>query len=399
MIRAIVKFIRWETSAGILLVLMAVIAMIISNTPYVATYQHVLATKLTITYGDFGLSKPLNLWINDGLMAVFFLLVGLEIKRELLEGELNTYRKAILPCIAAVGGILVPSLIYTVINWGNPLALRGWAIPAATDIAFALGLLALLNKRVPVSLKILLTAIAIIDDLGAIAIIALFYTDYLSYPLLIAALMLFGLLLYFNSRGIERFLPYALVGIILWVCVLKSGIHATFAGVAVAIAYPMHSKSKPGYSPLAHLEETLHPWVSYGVLPLFAFANAGVPLTGITLNTLLDPIPLGIGLGLLLGKQLGVFTFSWAAIKLKIAKLPTGASWAQLYGIAILCGIGFTMSLFIGGLAFAGHGVHYNVMVRVGVLAGSIVSAGFGYVTLRYIIPSIFKNKVKTCEL
>lgn len=384
MIKSIANFIKWETSAGIILVLMAVLAMIISNSPLFDYYQQFLVTKLTFSYGEFGLSKSLNLWINDGLMAVFFLLVGLEIKRELIEGELNTPAKAMLPCIAALGGMLIPSLIYAYVNWGDPVAIRGWAIPAATDIAFALGLLSLLGKRVPTSLKVLLTAIAIIDDLGAIVIIAIFYTEHLSYTLLISAFGLVGLLFYFNYKGIDRFFPYAFVGTILWVLVLKSGVHATLAGVAIAFAYPIRSKKNPEYSPLRNLENALHPWIAYGVLPIFAFANAGVPLTGFTMRSLLEPIPLGIALGLFFGKQIGICFFSWVSIKLKLATLPQGASWAQLYGIAVLCGIGFTMSLFIGSLAFTEQGVHYSGLLRIGVLAGSTISGIIGYLVLRF---------------
>jgi len=393
MIKSITNFIKWETSAGIILVLMAALAMIISNSDYAGLYRIFLETKLTISYGEFGLSKPLNLWINDGLMAIFFLLVGLEIKRELIEGELNSRQKAMLPCVAALGGMVVPSLIYAFINWHDPIAIRGWAIPAATDIAFALGLLSLLGKRVPVSLKVLLTAIAIIDDLGAIVIIALFYTEHLSYSLLISALILVALLVYFNRKGITSFAPYAIVGVVLWVLVLKSGIHATLAGVAIAFAYPIRSRTDKRISPLRRLETALHPWIAYGVIPLFAFANAGVPLTDFTFKTLLDPIPLGIALGLFFGKQAGIFLFSLVVIKTGIGKLPKGSTWSQLYGISILCGIGFTMSLFIGALAFVNHGVNYSAMLRIGVLAGSIVSGIVGYTILHFSSGYPDKNK------
>ena len=383
MIRSIINFIKWESSAGIILVCVAALAMVISNTPAAHLYQQALITKLTFSYGEFGLSKPIILWINDGLMAIFFLLVGLEIKREMIEGELNSKAKAILPGIAAFGGMFAPAIIYAAFNWNDSVALRGWAIPAATDIAFALGILSLLGKRVPLSLKVFLTAIAIMDDLGAIVIIAIFYTEQLSYNLLLVSLLLILILFYFNRRGIEKFSPYALVGIILWIVVLKSGVHATLAGVAIAFAYPIRSKKDPGVSPLRDLEHSLHPWIAYGVLPVFAFANAGVPLTGFTLSTLIEPIPLGIAVGLFIGKQIGVFLFSYISIKFGIAKLPDNSSWLQLYGISILCGVGFNMSLFIGGLAFANGGLKYSAMLRIGVLVGSIISGIVGYSVLR----------------
>ena len=385
MIKSITNFIKWESSAGIILVSMAVVAMIISNSPASQLYLHVLSTKFTISYGDFGLSKPLILWINDGLMAIFFLLVGLEIKRELVEGELNSLSKASLPCIAAIGGMIVPALIYAYVNWGgSDVAMRGWAIPTATDIAFALGLLTLLGSRVPMSLKVLLTAIAIIDDLGAIVIIAIFYTDQLSINLLLAAVGLILVLVYLNRRGVDKFFPYAFVGVILWVVVLKSGVHATLAGVAVALTYPIRSRKDPTRSPLREMEHRLHPWIAFCVLPVFAFANAGVPLTGMTFRSLLEPVPLGIALGLFFGKQIGVFLFSYVSIKLGWAKLPDNAKWSQIYGISILCGIGFTMSLFIGTLAFSKADMHYSAMLRMGVLVGSIIAGIVGYIVLRF---------------
>ncbi len=386
MIKSVVNFIKWESFAGIILIIMAALALIICNSPYLSLYQQAFETKLTFSYGQLGLSKPLVLWINDGLMAIFFLLVGLEIKRELIEGELNTINKAILPIIAAFGGMIMPAIIYTAFNWGDSFSLRGWAIPAATDIAFALGILSILGNRVPISLKVFLTAIAILDDLGAILIIAIFYTNEVSVALLLISLLIIMLLFYLNRRGIESFVPYALIGLVLWVLVLKSGVHATLAGVVIAFAYPIRSKKNTANSPLRNLENTLHPWVSYLVLPLFAFANAGVSLAGVTLKTLFLPIPLGITAGLFIGKQVGIFVFSWIAIKLGVGRMPTGTNWMQIYGTSIICGIGFTMSLFIGSLAFTGgdETIRHSVMLRLGVLVGSVVSGVFGYLVLYF---------------
>jgi NhaA family Na+:H+ antiporter len=317
-------------------------------------------------------------------MAVFFLLVGLEIKREIREGELSSRDQALLPCIAALGGMIVPAVIYAALNWGDDAALRGWAIPTATDIAFALGVLALLGSRVPVSLKVFLTALAIIDDLGAIVIIALFYTANLSVESLalsgIALVVLFAL----NKMQVMRISAYVLVGVALWVFVLKSGVHATLAGVALAMAIPTRDPDDPERSPLRDIEHRLHVWVAYGILPLFAFANAGVSLAGISLAALFESLPLGIALGLFFGKQIGVFGATWLAVKSGVGRMPEGTNWAQIYGAAILAGIGFTMSLFIGTLAFDGH--EQAAQVRIGVLGGSTVAALIGYFFLRAVL-------------
>ncbi len=320
-------------------------------------------------------------------MAVFFFLVGLEIKREMLAGQLSDPRQVILPAIAAVGGMAVPALIYTAFNLGDPVALEGWAIPTATDIAFALGVLALLGDRVPLSLKVFLTALAILDDMGAILIIAAFYTSNLSPTMLLLALVGTGTLVILNRARVSSTAPYILVGIFLWVCVLKSGVHATLAGVALGLAIPLRDPRDPERSPLRELEHRLHPWVAYGILPLFAFANAGVSFTGLTPASLLEPIPLGIALGLLLGKTVGVFSFSAVPILLGWSRLPEQSTWAGLLGVAILCGIGFTMSLFIGSLAFEQDGLDYAVAVRLGVLGGSLVAAVAGYLLLRRVLP------------
>jgi len=378
---AIKDFLELEAAGGVLLVAAAALALVWANLPIGDVYEGLLATPVEVRVGPLQLAKPLLLWINDGLMAVFFLLVGLEIKRELLAGELSTARRAALPAIAALGGMAAPAAIYATLAAGDPLALRGWAIPTATDIAFALGVLALLGPRVPGSLKIFLLGLAILDDLGAILVIAIFYTSDLSLLSLgLAGVGLVGLFA-LNRAGVTRLAPYVLVGLFLWVCVLKSGVHATLAGVAVGLAVPLRARDADGEAPLARLEHALHPWVAFGILPLFAFANAGVPLAGVTAEALTGPVPLGIALGLFLGKQVGVFGASWLAIRLRVADRPQGASWAQLYGVAVLTGIGFTMSLFIGMLAFPGG--DQAASVRVGVLSGSIVSAVAGWAILR----------------
>lgn len=355
------KFFQMTAAGGILLALSAALALIIANSDLYVYYDYVLHDiQFRIGFDDIQnrfdheIRKPLLLWINDGFMAIFFLLVGLEIKREIVSGELSTRSRALLPAIAAVGGMIVPAVIYYVINMDTPENLRGWAIPAATDIAFALGVLSLLGSRAPVRLKVLLTAIAIIDDLGAILIIAFFYTDHLALEPLYFVVAALAVLFMMNNRNVSATMPYILVGTILWIAVLKSGVHATLAGVVTAFFIPMTCKREKEYSPLKDLEHRLHPWVAFGILPVFAFANAGVPFTGMSLNSLLDPVTLGIILGLVVGKQLGIFTLLWITIKLGFSPMIKGASWIHLYGISILCGIGFTMSLFIGGLAFAG---------------------------------------------
>jgi NhaA family Na+:H+ antiporter len=376
------NFIRLESAGGLLLIVTAAAALVLDNSPLGWLYDHLLDVPLAFRLGAFTLEKPLLLWINDGLMAIFFLLVGLEIKREILEGELSTRSKAALPVVAAVGGMIVPALIFIAVNWHQPGNLQGWAIPAATDIAFALGVLSLLGPRVPLALKVFLTAVAIIDDLGAILIIALLYSSDLSLAFHGAALVCTIGLLALNRAGVIRYAPYMLVGIALWVCVLKSGVHATLAGVVLAMAIPIRAKNDPQRSPLRDLEHALHPWVAYMIMPVFAFANAGVPLAGFRLADLLKPLTLGITLGLFLGKQLGLFIFSRLAVALGFAEKPAGLGWLQLYGAGLLAGIGFTMSLFIGTLAFPEVGAAAGV--RIGVIAGSLLSGICGYLVLRF---------------
>ena len=386
-IRAIREFIRYEAAAGFLLFAAATVAIILANTALAPIYGHLLDVPLAISVGASGLAKPLLLWINDGLMAVFFLLVGLEIKREFIEGQLSSTRQALLPFVGAVGGMVLPAGIYIYLNFSHdPLALNGWAIPAATDIAFALGILALVGSRAPLSLKVLLTAIAILDDLAAIIIIAVFYTDQLSLEAVEGAILCMVGLIILSRLGVERVAAYVLFGVALWVFVLKIGVHATLAGVLVALAVPMRSRTDRERSPLKVLEHDLHPWVAYGILPLFAFANAGVSFAGVTPSSLLEPVPLGIAAGLFLGKQLGVFLPILAAIRLGIAEKPEGATWLQIYGVAALCGVGFTMSLFIGSLAFENPAddQSFAAPIRLGVLSGSLLSGLLGYFLVRF---------------
>lgn len=373
-------FFRLEAAGGVVLVAASIVALVWANTPWRALYTGLVSLPVAVQVGAFALDKPLLLWINDALMAVFFLLVGLEIKREVLEGELSSVRQAALPCVAAAGGMLGPALVYSAINWGDPVAMQGWAIPAATDIAFALGVLALLGERAPGALKIFLLALAIIDDLGAIVIIAVFYTADLSLLSLCLAVAGVMALITLNLAGVRRIAPYVLVGIFLWVCVLKSGVHATLAGVALGFAVPLRGTEESARSPLRRLEHMLHPWVTYGILPIFAFANAGVSLTGLPLKSLVEPVTLGIALGLFLGKQIGVMGATWAAVRLGLGRVPTGTTWLQFYGMSLLTGIGFTMSLFIGTLAF--ETPEHNVAVRIGVLSGSLVCGIAGYFVL-----------------
>ncbi len=378
-ISAIQDFLRNEAAAGVALMITSALALIWANSPWRPLYEALLALPVAVTAGGVGIDKPLLLWINDGLMAVFFLVVGLEIKREVLAGELSSRAKAMLPGIAAVGGMAVPALIYAGFTLDDPVALRGWAIPAATDIAFAVGVLALLGPRVPTSLRVFLLALAIMDDLGAIVIIAAFYTHGIA-PTALGFAAVTGLgLVWMNLIGVRRPAPYLLLGLVLWVCVLKSGVHATLAGVALAFAIPLRGGPREA-SPLHRLEHGLHPWVAFVILPVFALANAGVPLAGVTPASLAEPIPLGIALGLFVGKQAGVLLSSALVIRLRLSTLPAGASWAQFYGVSVLTGIGFTMSLFIGTLAFPDP--QHAVAVRIGVLAGSITAALFGYAVL-----------------
>lgn len=365
-----------EMIGGLLLIGAAVTAMIIANSPLAGLYETLLSTSIQVLVGGYGIDKPFLLWINDGLMVLFFFLVGLEIKRELLEGTLSNPKKAALPLAGAIGGLLVPALIYAFINADNPETIQGWAIPAATDIAFVVGILALLGSRVPVSLKVFVLALAIIDDVAAILIIALFYTESVTLPSLMIASGAILALAILNRMRVTDISPYMMVGFILWISVLKSGVHATLAGVVLAMFIPIRDPKNDSRSPLRDLEDALHPSVALGVIPLFAFANAGVSLSGLKLDTALSSVPLGIALGLFLGKQFGVFAFCWTAIKLGWAQRPAGASWLHLYGVGVLTGVGFTMSLFIGTLAL--DPITYATDLRIGVLGGSLLSIVFG---------------------
>lgn len=383
------EFIHSQSSGGVVLAFAALLALIISNSPWSDWYTQLLQIRGEVRIGGdwLVLSKPLLVWVNDLWMAVFFFLVGLEIKRELMEGELASPSQAMLPAGAAVGGMVAPALIYSAINWSDAIALRGWAIPAATDIAFALGILVLLGKRVPVSLKVFLTAVAIMDDLGAIVIIAFFYTANLSVPMLLAAGAGIAVLFAFNRMRVMNLGLYVLVGLVVWLFVLKSGVHATLAGVATALAIPLSNHAKAGQkklSPLKTAEHALHPWVAFLVLPVFAFANAGVSLQGVDASTLLQTVPLGITAGLLVGKAVGVFGAAWLMIRFSGAKLPDQANWTQFFGVCLLCGVGFTMSLFIGGLAFQGQGASLETQLKIGVLLGSLMSGLAGtFILLR----------------
>lgn len=380
------EFLRLEAASGILLILAALLAMVSKNTPIDVYYNALLDIPVAIQVGDFVIAKPLLLWINDGLMAIFFFLIGLEVKREILAGELSEPSRVVLPIIAAIGGMAVPAAIYSMINWGDEVAIQGWAIPSATDIAFALGVLALLGSRIPQALKLFLMTLAIIDDLGAIIIIALFYTVDLSFTSLLIAITSIVVLIALNRKGVLGLAPYMLVGFVLWAAVLKSGVHATLAGVLIAFFIPFKKEPGETHTQLEKLEHDLHPTVAFGILPLFAFANAGIAFDGITIDSFLHPVPLGIAAGLFLGNQLGVFGFSWITIKLGISKLPEGVSWLQLYGVAMLCGIGFTMSLFVSSLAFEHHGSDYANIDRLGVLLGSCISGISGYIVLRFFV-------------
>ncbi len=380
-LKGALAFFHHEAAGGLVLMAAALAALLMDNSPLSRLYSLFLDTPVGVRVGPLSLEKPLLLWINDGLMAVFFFLVGLEIKREMVRGELSSVAQATLPALAAAGGMVAPALIYVALNAGDPVGLKGWAIPAATDIAFAVGVLALLGNRAPSSLKIFLLALAILDDLGAILIIALFYSEGLSWLSLGLAAIGIAVLWGLNARGVTRLAPYLLTGTVIWVCVLKSGVHATLAGVVVAMFIPLTSPTPGEPTLLEQLEESLHPWIAFGVLPLFAFANAGVSLQGLSLAKLLEPVPLGIALGLLIGKPLGIFGVSWLAIKSGLAVRPEGVSWAQLLGVGFLGGIGFTMSLFIGTLAF--DEVDKAAQLRLGVLAGSLLAATAGYFLLK----------------
>ena len=370
-------FFKLEAASGLVLLFAAIVALIISNSNLSDLYFSTLKRYIFLGINDFGLKLSVIHWINDALMAIFFFFVTLEIKREFLQGELSNIKQALLPIIAAVGGMVVPALVYIYINFGNSETLNGWAIPSATDIAFSLGVLSLLGKRVPLSLKVFLTALAFIDDLGAIVIIALFYSGDLSIKYLILMLAAFIILLIINKFNIKKFLPYLVVGIFLWDFTHNSGIHATIAGVLLAMTIP-HRKKEKDFSLLIKVEHAISPYVAFGIMPLFAFANAGVSLEGLSLNSLMDKVPLGIVLGLFLGKQFGVFVFSYISIKLKIAQMPNNSNWYNFYGVGVLTGIGFTMSLFVGNLAFV-ENLEYMDGVKIGVLTGSLLSTLFGY--------------------
>jgi NhaA family Na+:H+ antiporter len=376
-------FFKLESASGILLMGAAAIAMLLANSPLAGYYDLFIDTPVEVRIGALEIAKPLLLWINDGLMAVFFFMVGLELKRELLEGELSQPENIVLPGLGAIGGMVVPALIFVALNKDDPVGVKGWAIPAATDIAFALGILALLGSRVPLSLKVFLTSLAIFDDIGAIVIIALFYTAKISLFALIVAGLCLPVLFYLNRRGVVERSPYILLGLVMWVAMLKSGVHATLAGVAVAAFIPMRSREEPERSPVKELEHDLHTLVAFFILPLFAFANSGISLKGLGADALLHDVPLGIALGLFVGKQIGVFGLCWLGIKLRLASLPEGMSWGMLYGTALLCGVGFTMSFFIGSLAFEETDVNLLFDERLGIIVGSLLSGVMGFLVLK----------------
>ena len=376
-------FLQKESAGGIVLICAAILAMIVANSPMSSAYLAGLDIPVVAGIGSFVIDKPLLLWINDGLMAVFFFLVGLEVKREVLDGQLSSWNRASLPLVAAIGGMALPALVFVGINSGSPQNLAGWAIPAATDIAFALGILALLGPRVPVALKALLLAVAVIDDIGAITVIALFYTGSIDMTMLGSGAIVLLLLGLVGRMRVASSIPYVLLSILLWVFILKSGVHATLAGVAAALCVPMQARGDA--RPLERMEHALHPWVAFLVIPIFGFANAGVTLAGIQPASLLDPLPLGIALGLLVGKQLGIFGFAWIAVKAGIASLPESVTWRQIHGLSLLAAIGFTMSLFIGNLAFADPA--QVDAVKLGVLSGSTIAAILGYALIRSSLP------------
>jgi NhaA family Na+:H+ antiporter len=377
-------FLQKESAGGIVLICAAVLAMIVANSPMSGAYLAGLDIPVVAGIGSFVIDKPLLLWINDGLMAVFFFLVGLEVKREVLDGQLSSWNKASLPLVAAIGGMALPALVFVGINSGSPQNMAGWAIPAATDIAFALGILALLGPRVPVALKALLLAVAVIDDIGAITVIALFYSGSIDMTMLGSGAIVLLVLGLVGRMRVASSIPYVLLSILLWVFILKSGVHATLAGVAAALCVPMQARGDA--RPLERMEHALHPWVAFLVIPIFGFANAGVTLAGIRPASLLDPLPLGIALGLLVGKQLGIFGFAWIAVKAGIASLPESVTWRQIHGLSLLAAIGFTMSLFIGNLAFA-EPAQVDA-VKLGVLSGSTIAAIVGYALIRSSLPS-----------
>ena len=382
-------FLKLESASGILLMVAATLAMIVANSPLVVYYNWFLNIPVELRVGDLQIAKPLLLWVNDGLMAVFFFMIGLELKREIVEGELSNAEDVMLPAAGALGGILIPVTIFSILNWGDDDAMRGWAIPSATDIAFSLGLLMLLGSRVPIALKVFLVSLAIFDDLAAIVIIAIFYTKELSTQALILSAICLIVLAIMKKRGVTSLSPYIWVGLIMWVSVLKSGVHATLAGVALAAFIPLTVPNEPGRSPLRELEHDLHTLVAFAILPIFAFVNAGVSFRGVGVSDILHPVPLGIAAGLFIGKQVGVFGFCWLAIKAGIAKLPAGSNWGSLWGVSILCGVGFTMSLFVGSLAFENTSVDIKEMFdeRLGILLGSLLSGVVGFLVLYRMLP------------
>jgi NhaA family Na+:H+ antiporter len=382
-------FLKLESASGILLMVAATLAMIVANSPLDHYYTLFLNVPVEVRVGDLQIAKPLLLWVNDGLMAVFFFMIGLELKREIMEGELSDPANVLLPVAGALGGILIPVAIFSVLNWGDDDAMRGWAIPSATDIAFSLGLLMLLGSRVPIALKEFLVSLAMFDDLAAIGLLAIFYTKELSTQALILSATCLIVLAIMKKRGVTSLSPYIWVGLIMWVSVLKSGVHATLAGVALAAFIPLTVPNEPGRSPLRELEHDLHTLVAFAILPIFAFVNAGVSFRGVGVSDMLHPVPLGIAAGLFIGKQVGVFGFCWLAIKAGIAKLPAGSNWGSLWGVSILCGVGFTMSLFVGSLAFENTSVDIKEMFdeRLGILVGSFLSGVVGYLVLYWALP------------
>ncbi|GAB3094551.1 Na+/H+ antiporter NhaA [Aestuariicella hydrocarbonica] len=387
MIDEIKRFMKMESAGGMLLMGAAVLAMVAANSPLDVLYDALIDVPVEVRIGALEIAKPLLLWINDGLMAIFFFHIGLELKRELLDGELSSFSAVVLPAIGALGGMAVPALIYVFFNQGDPVAMQGWAIPAATDIAFSLGILALLGSRVPVALKIFLVSLAIFDDIGAIVIIALFYTSDLSTTALVTALACIVVLFVLNRFHVVSIAAYVFVGLIMWIAVLKSGVHATLAGVVMALFIPIKPQPGSEYSPLKELEHDLHGVVAFGVLPIFAFANAGVPLLGVSGQSLLHSVPVGIALGLFVGKQIGIFGLCWMSVKLGLVRLPENLNFKSLYGVSLLCGVGFTMSLFIGSLAFEDVGVNRMFDERLGILLGSLASGVAGYWFLSMVLP------------
>ncbi|QLK59859.1 Na+/H+ antiporter NhaA [Enterobacteriaceae bacterium Kacie_13] len=380
------QFLRLEAAGGIVLILAAIVALIMANSPLQGAYQAFLDIPVTLRFSELLIDKPLLLWINDGLMAVFFLMIGLEVKRELCEGALANRDQALFPAIAAVGGMIVPALIYLLFNGSDEIARQGWAIPAATDIAFALGVMALLGSRVPTGLKVFLLALAIIDDLGAIVIIALFYSHDVSMMALGLSAVCIAALAFMNWRGVTKLTPYLVVGAVFWVCVLKSGVHATLAGVILGFLIPLNTKEKKP-SPARRLEHGIHPYVAWFILPVFAFANAGISLDGVSTAGAFSLLPMGIAAGLLLGKPLGIILFSGVALKLGVTRMPSGITFSQIAAVSVLCGIGFTMSIFIGSLAFATHDPALLTYAKMGILMGSVASAVLGYIMLSRALP------------